>query len=532
MTVALFAVALTGLLATAGRLHILLQMLQQEHYENARLYRWVRQDRKRHRLLTATAVLGAGALSAVLGTFNETLSAVTAILSAMLGALWLGRIWTRQQIKPLVFTSRARRIYSVALVLVGVVLAAALLISGSHPLLVGLVGAAACLAGPVILGLANRLLSPYQRLENERYLRAARAKLETVRPLVVGISGSFGKTTTKACMAAALEPCGPVYPTPASFNSKLGIARAINEGLEKRHTTFVAELGAYRIGDIAELCELVRPTLGVLTSLGPAHLERFGSMDAIERAEGEVADALPADGLFVTSADDARCRRVARERASCPVRLFSVAAHPEADVWAENVEVAAGGTKFDLRRRDSLDVVPVRTRLLGAHNVANVLAAAAVAQHLGVTDSQLARSLRKVRPPKHRLEPISNEAANVVVIDDSYNSNPVGAAAALDVLKAHEAERRILVTPGMVELGEQEAEENRRFGQRAAGVCDLVVLSGPLSTLVEAGLLESGFDAHRIIRAADGPGAHAAVAQMSQPGDVFLFENDLPDVYG
>jgi UDP-N-acetylmuramoyl-tripeptide--D-alanyl-D-alanine ligase len=307
---------------------------------------------------------------------------------------------------------------------------------------------------------------------------------------------------------------------------------AINEGLEPRHETFVAELGAYRIGDVAELCELVKPAIGILTSLGPAHLERFGSMDAIEQAEGELADALPPDGLFVTRADDERCRRVARERAGCRVLLFSPAEHPEADVWAESIAVAAGGTEFEIRWRDDPEPLAVRSRLLGEPNVANLLAAAAVARDRGSTPAQIARALRRVTPPKHRLEPIVNQAAGIVVIDDSYNSNPVGAAAALQVLAAHEAGRRILVTPGMVELGPQEAEENRRLGELAAAVCDVCLLSGPLAKHIRDGLLGAGFAESQVIVAPDGPAVHAELAGLSRRGDVILFENDLPDVYG
>ena len=437
--------------------------------------------------------------------------------------------WRRDQVKPLVFTGRAKRLFAVALVIAVVPSAVAGVLGG--PLAVGIAGALTVLALPWLLGLANVALRPYQQLENRRYVRSAQRKLREIRPLVIGISGSFGKTTTKGCVAAALDAHGPAYPTPASFNSFLGVVRAINEGLEPRHETFVAELGSYRIGDVAELCELVEPKIGILTSLGPAHLERFGSMDAIEQAEGELADALPPDGLFLTRADDERCRRVARERADCRVLLFSPAPHPEADVWAESIAVSSGGTDFEIRWRDDPEPLALRSRLLGEPNVANLLAAAAVARDLGSTPAQIARALRRVGPPKHRLEPIVNEAGGIVVIDDSYNSNPIGAAAALKVLQAHEAGRRILVTPGMVELGPQEAEENRRLGELAAAVCDVCLLSGPLAEHIRAGLLDGGLDESRIIVAPDGPSLHAELTKLSRRGDVILFENDLPDVY-
>jgi UDP-N-acetylmuramoyl-tripeptide--D-alanyl-D-alanine ligase len=532
LTAALLVLSVAAL--AAGRLHVLLQMLQQEHYENARLHVWVQRERRRLRPQVVDAAFVAAIVVGVLSAVGELAGLMFAMLLCGVAALYAALTWGREQVKPLVFTTRAKRLFALGLALCVLPVAAWAAYIGPLPAglaSTGIVGGAALALAPWLLTAANALLVPVQRLENERYVRAARAKLEDVAPLVVGISGSFGKTTTKACVAAALDPNGPTYPTPASFNSFLGVVRAINEGLERRHETFVVELGSYRIGDITEICDLVKPSIGILTSLGPAHLERFGSMDAIEQAEGELADALPADGLFVTDAADERCLRVARERTACPVLLFSTAPHPEADLWAEEIAVGSGGTEFRLCWRDGTEPVRVASRLLGEPNVANLLAAAAVAHHLGVTGPQIARALKRVAPPAHRLQPIVNAQAGIVVIDDSYNSNPIGAAAALDVLRAHDAKRRILVTPGMVELGEDEARENRAFGVAAASVCDICILSGPLAPHIRAGLLDAGYDEGQIVMTPDGPTAHAAVAKLGQSGDVMLFENDLPDVY-
>jgi UDP-N-acetylmuramoyl-tripeptide--D-alanyl-D-alanine ligase len=281
---------------------------------------------------------------------------------------------------------------------------------------------------------------------------------------------------------------------------------------------------------VAELCELVSPEIGILTAIGPAHLERFGSLDETERAKGELAEALPPDGALITRADDERCRRAA-ERSPAPVRLFAPAPHPDADVWAEDVELRDGRTVFRLRARDGGDV-QVKARLLGEHNVANLLAAAAAGLEMGLPLDAIGRSLAKVSPPPHRLAPIVNAGAGVVVIDDAYNSNPEGAAAALSVLASHPAERRLLVTPGMVELGEREEEENRRFGERAAGVCDLVVLVGPEQTRpIRAGLEAAGFSESALHVVADAGEAQALLARTTRRGDVVLFENDLPDLY-
>jgi UDP-N-acetylmuramoyl-tripeptide--D-alanyl-D-alanine ligase len=521
--------------AVAVRLERWLQIFQQEHYEGARLQVWVTLHRREQfdALMLATIVAGTGTTLTFAATDRDVVALVAALVGAAVIAVAANAVARRESIKPLVWTPRARRLGIVSALLSAAALTACIVAASGAVILAAATAVAVVLlaAAAAVVRTANWLLRPYQRWDAQRFVNAARQKLRAGDPLVIGVSGSFGKTTTKGCLAALLTPTGPTYPTPASFNSYLGIVRAINEGLLPRHVNFIAELGAYRIGDIAELCELVRPTVGVLASLGPAHLERFGSMEAIAQAEGEVAEALPADGLFVTRADDPRCVAVARDRARCACVLVSPAPHPEADLWADDVEVGPDGTRFWIHVRGGAEPVQVTSPLLGEANVANVLLAVAVAQHLGVTNGQLARAMKRIEIPPHRLQPIVNQAAGVVVIDDSYNSNPTGAASALQILGAFPASRRVLITPGMVELGEQEESENIALGRKAAAVCDLCLLIGHRGELVARGLREAGVADENILTFATGPQAQAALQQLTRRGDVILFENDLPDVY-
>jgi UDP-N-acetylmuramoyl-tripeptide--D-alanyl-D-alanine ligase len=542
MTAAGLVAGALGLLAMiAGRLHLMLHLFQLEHYEAARLRVWVRRRNARvdagslglvgaaGGLLTLAAALDAGALVLVLGLG-------AGVVMAGMGH----RVLRRPQTKPLVFTARARRLFGAALALpaLGLVLAAVAALAGAPAWVAAAIGTAvgalSIVAAPELLFAADRLVKPVQALDNRRFVERARRRLAEVDPLRIGITGSFGKTTTKACVASVAELRGPTYGTPASFNTYLGVVRAINEGLTPKHRAFVAEMGAYRLGDVAELCDLVHPSIGVLTAIGPAHLERFGSLDAIEQAKGELAEALPPDGVFVTSADDERCLRAA-ERTEARVVLFSAAGAAGAELTAHDISMAEGATRFTMRC--STDSGPpeealVRTRLLGRHNVANLLAAAAVGTSMELALDAIARALARVTPPAHRLAPILNRQAGIVVIDDAYNSNPVGAAAALEVLASHRAERRLLVTPGMVELGEREAEENERFGTQAAAVCDLVVLVGEeRARPIRAGLDAAAFPESQIHVVANTSEAEALLARTTRRGDVVLFENDLPDLY-
>jgi UDP-N-acetylmuramoyl-tripeptide--D-alanyl-D-alanine ligase len=530
--------ALLACLAAGWRYHTrsrrALHLLQLEHYENARLLLWLR---RRGEVAPATDV--AALLAAlVIAPFSAAHAhhwielAGFAVIAAGLAALQLRRP-ARAEVKPLVLTARARRLWALALTVpaaLGVTGAVVTVVLGSDiPFAVATLLVVACVPNaPWLMCAANRALAPVQRRINARFEAAARDKLARIAPRVVGITGSYGKTTTKMCVGAVLEEAMATLVTPASFNSHLGVIRTINEHLTDRHRAFVVEMGMYRAGDIAELCELVHPEIGVLTAIGPVHLERMGTIEAIADAKAELALALPRNGHLVTNADDPRCVEIAG-RVSVETILFGLD-NPEAHVRAEAIETAEGETRFELIIGE--ERIAARAGLLGRHNLSNLLAAAAVGHLCGMGIEQIARGLRRIRPPEHRLQPIPNPGAGIVVIDDAYNSNPAGAEAALEVLRAHPAQRRILVTPGMVELGAQEPELNRRFGRQAAAACDRVILVGPERTRpIAAGLAEEGFDPEAITVVRDIGAATEVLRGLTRSGDVILFENDLPDMY-
>lgn len=531
--------ALAALALLVARAHLFLHLLQQEHYEFKRLRIWVRRRGERLSLLDVFLAGGTGCLIAAAFALDSGAAAIAIAALGLGAAVARARaVVRRPQVKPLVFTSRARRLLAVALVLAALVVAATLIVGAVAGAVIGALALAAAAAllvlfAPELLGGANLLLRPVQRVDNARFEYRARRKLREVDPMVIGITGSFGKTTTKGCVAQVANLVGPTLPTPASFNSYLGVVRTINENLRPTHRTFIVEMGAYRRGDIAELCQLVAPRIGVLTAIGPAHLERFGSLEETTAAKGELGEALPPDGAFITRADDARCREAA-ERAPCPVRLFAPEPHPDASAWAEGLRLHNGRTHFELclEAGGTTARQPVSARLLGKHNVANLVAAAAVGVELGLEPEQIARALGQVTPPEHRLAPIVNRAAGIVVIDDAYNANPSGAQSALEVLATHPGSRRVLVTPGMVELGDRQDAENERFGASAAGVCDFVILVGEEQTEpIRRGLERAGFPAASLRVVADSSGAQRFLAESSRAGDVILFENDLPDLY-
>jgi UDP-N-acetylmuramoyl-tripeptide--D-alanyl-D-alanine ligase len=562
----------------AGREHRLLHLFQLEHYEPARLMLWLRRRGELFapRELGAVALLFAAALAAS-SSKSGWLCGALLLLVVPLGALGVGD-WRREAVKPLVFTGRAKRLLAVALSpSVLLVLAAALVaVAGvdTTALAVLLVlGLVSLTLAPWTLLAANLVLKPVQNATNRRHVSRAERSLRECAPLVVGITGSYGKTTTKFCVGAVLAADRPTLVTPESYNSFLGVVRTINEHLGKRHRAFVVEMGMFRRGDIAELCELVHPSIGLITAIGPMHLERLGSIEEIVAAKGELLDALGPDGHFVTNADDPRCLELAA-RATVPVTLFGIhedpqslapaaradgphgdatvvaaASHsagtphstplpspkdkPHVQVLARDIQLAEGRTTFQLQL-DGPDSpqVAISAGLLGRHNVSNLLAAAAVGRVLGIPAARIAEALARVEAPAHRLQPIHNPRAGIVVIDDAYNSNPDGAASALEVLREHPATRRLLVTPGMVELGDLEPELNRRFGEHAGEVCDVAILVGPARTVtIRGGLAQAGMNPANVHTVRDIAEATALLGRITRAGDVVLFENDLPDTY-
>lgn len=423
----------------------------------------------------------------------------------------------------------------------------------------------ATIATGVWLTLAVWTLAPFENASQRRYIKDAARILGEVHPMVIGVTGSYGKTSVKEILAAMLADRYNLYRPPGSYNTLMGVTRAIREGLRPYHEAFVVEMGAYREGSIRRVCELARPTHGIVTAVGVQHLERFGSQAVIQRAKGELVKALPPEGVAVLNGDDPFCREMAGWRSGETI-YFGVEQAPggrpvppmfaserlapadvtkpssggasergdlpvdEKRVTARNIRVGLDGSDFDLVFHDG-DALSVHLSLLGRAAVANACAAAAMAERLGVSRNGISRALATIPHVRHRLEPKSGDGG-VTVIDDAFNSNPTGAATALEVLASATAGRRVLVTPGMIELGGLEIEANLRFGRQAAHACDLAILVGVNRIEpIRQGLLEEGFPAESIRVVPQLTDGLAYLQTYLKPGDVMLLENDLPDQY-
>ncbi|MEA2452853.1 MAG: UDP-N-acetylmuramoyl-tripeptide--D-alanyl-D-alanine ligase [Actinomycetota bacterium] len=441
--------------------------------------------------------------------------------------------------KPLAMTGRAWRILVTATFLNAI---ASLVIPGMAHLMGGapydlitwaVVTVLLFFSAPRLLTVADILMTPIQSFINSGYQRKARARLDRVGPVVIGVTGSFGKTSTKFAIAQLLGGSEAAFATPGSYNTPMGVVRAINEGLEDTHRFVVIEMGAYREGDIAQLCDFARHSIGVLTAIGPAHLERFGSMDAIKRAKYEIIQKLPRDGVAVMNTDDLNVRALADRTTGVPVVRYGIDRTGEPNVTARDHSYSPQGTVATIVDAEGGEL-RITTKLLGEHAIQFILAGVAIARIQGIPLADLGPRIEAMEPVEHRLQLIKG-AGGVTVIDDAFNSNPSGAAAALEVLADFDetdANQIVVVTPGIVELGELQSEANERFGRHAATVADHLIVVGRVNRdAIVRGATGEGDLKAEVIVVDTLDDATERLKTLLKPGDVVLFENDLPDQY-
>ena len=462
------------------------------------------------------------------GSIVCLLVALVTVGLAILGGMWCrGIMQAKKAKKPFVVTMRVKRTWITSAIVFTLISALiGFLLRGEEPRLyfIGLFP----LLLPLWVALGGLLAWPIEKLVSEMYFRDAQKKLASRPDLIkIGITGSYGKTSVKFILGTILQEKFQVLVTPSSFNTPMGVTRIIREKLMPAHQVFVAEMGARHVGDIKEMCRLVHPHHGVLTSVGPQHLDTFHTLERIKSTKYELMDAIPDGGCCFFPDDKGICRELF-DKTRKEKRLCSV--HPgadDADVWTTDIRVSPAGSSFVLHTMN--DEITCQTRLLGEHNIQNIILAATVGLRLGMTLRQIARGISRIAPVEHRLQLIPS--AGVTIIDDAFNSNPRGAQAALKVIREFEG-RRIIITPGMVELGAEEETFNRDFGVMMADCVDVAILVGKKHTApIAAGLKAAGFSEENMFVVSTLEEASAILRQIGRPGDVALFENDLPDNY-
>lgn len=359
--------------------------------------------------------------------------------------------------------------------------------------------------------LANCITLVYEIPKNKSYVKKAKQKLASSEIKVVAITGSYGKTTVKHLLCEMLQTKNKVLATPRSYNTPLGIAKTVNGANLADYDILIAEMGARNVGDIAELCELCPPDYSAITGICPQHLESFKTLENVVRAKGEIISAT-AEKCYI-SAD---CFDYFADSTGAIVKCDCVS----------GVIADGTGTSFTLTLGGEARMV--KTKLLGAHSAYNIGLCASMAFGLGLSLDEIADVIPSLGFVEHRLQLIESNGVNI--LDDGYNSNVVGAKAALEVLRTLSG-KKIVVTPGLVELGVLEESENKALGAQLVGFDKVILVGETLVTAVKSGYTENGGDSEKLVIVPTLAGAQDVIKDVIEKGDSVLFLNDLPDIY-
>lgn len=511
-----------------------IHMLQQNSYRIDRYWKWLNRSGD---ISSATRMVNVCVLFLLFSTllspaFNAIIAACVCIGQAV--------IELRKKFKkPLVFTPRVKRIYGVcAFISVAIVVVIALTVGkdGSDAFLYYTGGQVTlgillmmCVFSWAIVILAVFILKPVETAINNKYRNEAIEILQSMPALtVIGITGSYGKTSTKHYLHRILSEHYDVLMTPGSYNTPMGVIRTVREMMKPYNEIFICEMGAKQEGDIKEICDIVHPQIGIVTAVGPMHLESFKTIENVQKTKFELIDALPGDGFGVINNDFEWCAN--RKVSNVTVARYGISTTDGCEYTAQNIRYTPEGSYFSIVGTDGTDI-ELRTRLVGECNISNLVAAVIVALHLGLSHDEIRRGVEAIDQVEHRLS-IKRTPGGVTIIDDAFNSNPTGSKMAVDVLSQFAGGKRIIVTPGMIELGSEQENLNRKLGEHIGKSVDVAVIVGAYNrdSLV-AGVLSTEFDKKNLHIVDSFADSQVLLTKILNAGDTVLYENDLPDSF-
>lgn len=503
---------------------IALHNFQQNRYEFERYTKWLMQAKNYRIKYYFIYVVLAFIVDALYRFLFERNDGVAIIILTILFAIYLIQVESKKNyIKPLVYTARVKRQIVCIAILDGLMVTILSLFFKKNLFIMAVM--VPVLSWILVYPMALIML-PIENYIKQQFENEARNILNGMPFLTkVGITGSFGKTSTKNIVENILGESYYTLMTPASFNTPMGITRTVREYLKPIHEVFVVEMGADHVNDIKYLMDFVKPQYGIVTSIGPQHLNTFHSLENIINEKMQMIEMLPSDGLGVINLDN---EYIASYKIKNNVKVVSVGIkNQNADFVAYDINYHLEGSSFKVRHLD--EVYDFDTCLLGEHNIMNILTGIALAYHMGITLDKIKTSVSKIRRIEHRLE--LKKINGFTFIDNAFNSNPVGCKLSLDVISQMNP-RRVIVTPGLIDLGDKEYAYNKEFGAYMKGRVDDVILVGRLQTkAIVDGLKESGFDEAHIIVKDSVKEAFAYIYQNFTYSDTILLENDLPDAF-
>ena len=444
-------------------------------------------------------------------------------------AIYILYIKKEQVKKPLVFTPRVKRLLITICILYLIPIIVFCLIYFKYSLniyyiILGLI----IYFNYYIVFLANIINKPVEKCVFYHFKNMASKKLKNMNNMeVIGITGSYGKTSSKNILSDILNVKYNALPTPKNYNTTYGLIRTINENLDKFTDLFIAEMGAFKKGEIKELCNFVKPKYGILTTIGTAHLESFGSRENIQQGKFELIESLPSDGIGILNGDDEY--QLNYKIKNNVKTLWIGINNKKVDLYADNIKMSDKGSTFDIHFKGDKNTYPFETRLLGKNNIYNILAGVLLGKQLNISIEELKLGVKKVSSIEHRLE--LKKYGNINIIDDAYNSNPVGSKMAIEVLNLMKG-KKIIVTPGMIELGDEQYNLNKQFGKYISEVCDDVILIGETQTKpIYDGLIENKYKKEKIHILNDVKKAFPLMQSLAEKDTFVLLENDLPDIF-
>lgn len=497
-----------------------LRYLQQEGYDSRRFVNWMIKEK-------AFDKRGFLAISVVALLSQLTIN-VYLLVALFLTAISFWEIDPRNQGKiKLNMTERARRIYFLACALYLTFQMPLLFLENLwfFPLQIILFQLI-----PFCLLISLSILSFDEQKRQWRFIKEGKDRLKEVSPFVIGITGSYGKTSTKNALATLLQITkGSTFWPAKGVNTEMGITREIRDHLKKGTEYAVIEMGAYGKGSIEKLCRLTPPDAGIITTIGLAHLERFGNQETIKFAKSELAQAIPKNGILVCNGDNPGSRSISEEHRKTTTLLYGFDNRKnDLDCWITRIEMTSSGTLFTFKWKEMH--YSGNTPLLGKSAISNLAASFTMACALGAEPDFVIAACAHVLPVDNRLQ--IHRERDVTYLRDAYNSNPEGFSDALDVLQHLEGKRKILMTPGMIELAELNHKLHEKIGIKAANVCDQAILVGNLNReSLTQGLLNGGMHKESILHVENRKEAFECLQKHVQPGDIVLIENDLPDVH-
>ncbi len=504
-----------------------LHMLQQNRYNRGKkYYKWILQNKKKVLLSEAIFLLCASLLFVY---FNElTMFTIFSVISII--NIIVLKLKKDNKKTPIVITSRIKRILTTTGILYILIILILLVKQNEinnayYYILLSLLA----YTNNFIVVFINFINLPIEKLVGLYFKNKALTKFKKMTNMeTIGITGSYGKTSSKNILADILNVKYNAFKTPKNYNTPFGLMITINEHLDKFTDYFIAEMGACKKGEIKELCNLVTPKYGILTKIGLSHLETFGSVENIRKTKFELIESLPSDGLGVLNGDDSK-QLSYQIKNNVAIKYVGID-NKDVDTFASDIKITHQGSSFKVKFKDEKKPVLFNTKLLGRANIYNILQAITLGKHLGISIKELQKAVSQVKSVEHRLQ--LKRYFDMYLIDDAYNSNPEGAKMALEVLRLMPG-TRVIITPGMIELGNKDEEIHYDFGRNIAKSSDIAILIGENKTKdIYRGIIDEGYQKENIYIFNDVQEGIRLLKELKTNKDLFaLIENDLPDSF-